>query len=203
MLERSVRTLAERLGCPTRPLFVPCDQSTGWGWLQLGRDTPTVADVRAAVTADGAQVRLALGEQGKDVPGFRRTHMQARQAQAVAVLAGEGAPLVSAFAEVGPIALMCGDLRATRAWVGDTLGALALDDAHHRRLRDTLRVFLSTGGSYTGAATRLALHKNSVQYRVRKAEEERGRPIREDRLDVEIALTACHWLGAAVLRAPS
>jgi hypothetical protein len=31
------------------------------------------------------------------------------------------------------------------------------------------------------------------QYRVHRAIERRGRPINEDRLDVEIALLLCHW----------
>ena len=44
------------------------------------------------------------------------------------------------------------------------------------QLRDTVRVFPDCGGSYTQAAARLHLHKNTVHYRVRKAEELRGRP---------------------------
>ena len=63
----------------------------------------------------------------------------------------------------------------------------------------TLRVFLAAAGSYTASATQLAMHKNSVKYRVEKAEQDRGRPIRGDRLDVELARHACHWLGRAVL----
>jgi DNA-binding PucR family transcriptional regulator len=47
------------------------------------------------------------------------------------------------------------------------------------------------------------MHKNSVKYRVEKAEQERGRPIRGDHLDVELALHACHWLGHAVLNRPT
>ncbi|MFJ4031286.1 helix-turn-helix domain-containing protein [Streptomyces griseoluteus] len=38
------------------------------------------------------------------------------------------------------------------------------------------------------AATRLHLHKHTVHYRIRKAEELLGRPLAEDRLDVEMAL---------------
>jgi DNA-binding PucR family transcriptional regulator len=45
----------------------------------------------------------------------------------------------------------------------------------------------------------LNLHRNSVRYRVRKAEAERGRPVTEDRMDVELALQVCHFLGDAVL----
>jgi DNA-binding PucR family transcriptional regulator len=54
-------------------------------------------------------------------------------------------------------------------------------------------------GSYKATAESLALHKNTAQYRVRKAGECLGRPLGRDRLHVELALLACHWLGAAVL----
>jgi DNA-binding PucR family transcriptional regulator len=87
-----------------------------------------------------------------------------------------------------------------RAWVIETLGSLADDDDHPARLRDTLHVFLQENGSFKATAERLILHKNTVQYRVRKAEEGLGRPIEGDRLHVELALLASQWLGATVLR---
>jgi DNA-binding PucR family transcriptional regulator len=95
---------------------------------------------------------------------------------------------------------MCHDLAAARTFVQDVLGPLASDDDHAERLRETVRVFLGTGSSYTAAAEVLNLHKNSVQYRIQKAEQLRGRPFKADRFDVEFALRACHVLGAAVLR---
>jgi len=48
----------------------------------------------------------------------------------------------------------------------------------------------------------LSLHKNTVFYRVRKAEEIRGRPVGGDRFAVELALLTCHWLRSAVLMPP-
>jgi DNA-binding PucR family transcriptional regulator len=95
--------------------------------------------------------------------------------------------------------MMLGSTDLLRAWVRSTLGALATDDEHHARLRDTLLVFLQTGGSYKTTAERLVLHKNTVQYRIRKAEESIGRPVGENRHDVELALQATHWLGSEVL----
>ena len=77
---------------------------------------------------------------------------------------------------------------------------LAMDSERQARLRETARVFLQTGGSYTATAEQLYLHRNTAQYRVQKAEELRGRPFREGRLDVELALLACHWLGSVVLQ---
>jgi DNA-binding PucR family transcriptional regulator len=63
-----------------------------------------------------------------------------------------------------------------------------------------LLVFLRTGGSYKTTAERLMLHKNTVQYRIRKAEESLGRPLGQNRHDVELALQASRWLGSTVLR---
>ncbi|HVE27559.1 MAG TPA: helix-turn-helix domain-containing protein, partial [Sporichthya sp.] len=100
-------------------------------------------------------------------------------------------------------ALLCTDLDATRAWIADTLGPLAADDENAERLRETVRIFLHLGSSHTAAAEQLNLHKNSVQQRVARAEALRGRPFREDRADVELALRACHLLGTAVLGLPS
>jgi len=98
------------------------------------------------------------------------------------------------------VALMLGSIELLRTWVAETLASLAIDDEHRAGLRDTLRVFLEDGGSYKAAAERLTLHKNTVQYRIRKAEEDLGRPLGDDRLNVELALLVSHWLGAAVLQ---
>ena len=80
------------------------------------------------------------------------------------------------------------------------LGDLAADTDNDARLRETLRVFLGHGSSYKQAADELCLHFNTVKYRVGRAIARRGRAIAEDRLDVELALLACHWYGAAVLQ---
>ena len=146
---------------------------------------------------------VAVGEPAQGIDGFRITHTQAVQTQAVALLGGAYAPQVTMFGQVGVAALLSADIEAARAWVSQVLGQLATDDDHCARLRETLRVFLATGGSYTASATQLAMHKNSVKYRVEKAGQERGRPIRDDRLDVELALHVCHWLGHAVLNRPT
>ena len=102
---------------------------------------------------------------------------------------------MTSFGEVAPLALMSGSTELLQAWVAETLGALADDDEHNARLRDTLRIFLQENGSYKTTAERLTLHKNTVQYRVRKAEESLRRPIGPDRLQIELALLASHWLG--------
>jgi DNA-binding PucR family transcriptional regulator len=118
----------------------------------------------------------------------------------VALAAGPTGPAVTAFAEVAPLGLMSGSLELLRAWVSETLGPLAHDDENSARLRETLRVFLQENLSYKATAERLVLHKNTVQYRVRKAEESLQHPVAQDRLLVELALLATQRLGAAMLR---
>ncbi len=202
-LERFVLRLGERISCPARPLFVPCDNSSAWAWLPIGRHVATDPGVIWQAADGGGRVMVAVGEPAHGVDGFRITHTQAVQTQGVALLNEADASQVTVFRQVGVAALLSADVEAARAWVSQILGPLATDDDHYARLRETLRVFLATGGSYTASATQLAMHKNSVKYRVEKAEQERGRPIRRDRLDVEVALHACHWLGHAMLNRPA
>jgi hypothetical protein len=71
---------------------------------------------------------------------------------------------------------------AVRLWVQRMLGELARDDERIALLRHTVQVLLEANGSYTEAAARMHVHKNTVLYRLRKAEELLGRPVTDDRL---------------------
>jgi hypothetical protein len=198
-LERAVREIAERAASSTDPLFLPRDESSAWAWLPLGiRDTFT-GTVAGPAGGDSA-LHFAFGDPAKGTAGFRLTHEQAIAAQAVAMAASSPVPRAVTFGEVAPVAMMLGSAELLRAWVLGTLAGLAADDEHHARLRETLLVFLESGGSYKTAAERLMLHKNTVQYRIRKAQESLGRPIGGNRHDVELALQASRWLGASVLQ---
>jgi hypothetical protein len=199
-LERVVRRLAEYLGCRKAPLFVASDESTVWAWLPQPR-VPIVMDFAGLRVGEG--VSVALGQVASGVDGFRLTHRQALQAHAVALAArAKDRATVTTSAQVGPIAMMCADIGALRVWVQGVLGDLAIDDQDNRRLRETLWDFLSAQGSYTAVAERSALHRNTVRYRVRKAEELLGHGLESGRLDIEVALLACRWLGTTVLRPP-
>ena len=197
-LEHAVGRVAAQAGCYGDPVFLPRDESTGWAWLPLGgRDTFDAAAAGRAVLDTG--IHVAFGSAAKGTAGFRLTHQQALAAQSVALAAGSP-PRAVAFSEVAPVAMMLGSADLLRAWVLSTLAGLAADDEHHARLRETLLVFLLSGGSYKTTAEQLMLHKNTVQYRIRKAEERLGRPVSENRQDVELALRASHWLGLSVLQ---
>jgi DNA-binding PucR family transcriptional regulator len=201
LLERATAEVAAEARCDGRPMFVPQDEFSAWAWMPLGaRRDIALPGMSVKSSNGGDRIRFAFGEPAPGVPGFRRTHQQALSAQAVALAAGPSGQPMTSFGVVAPLALMAGSIELLQAWVIETLGALADDDDHNARLRDTLRIFLQENGSYKSTAERLLLHKNTVQYRVRKAEESLRHPISQDRLHVELALLASQWLGTAVLR---
>src|SRR5262249_1428027 len=157
-------------------LFVPRDETLAWIWLPVSGEVIVSAQALSNAFDNGdSSVRIVAGEPGYGLDGFRLTHQQAVRTQDLALAAKPGRRLTT-FADVGAGGLIWGDMNGGRSWVWGMLGDLALDDEPRARLRETLRVFLSTG-SYTMTAERLMLHKNSVQYRIRKAEDALGRPI--------------------------
>jgi hypothetical protein len=199
-LERHLGRLARAVGSTAAPLFVAQDRATAWGWVPLGSSSAGVgAETLADLDADG--IRVATGVPATGVEGFRNSHLDALAAQSVALVAQDRARGVTAYndPEVRAAALLCTDLEATRRLVGAALGGLAEDSEGAERLRETLRVFLSTRNSFSATAELVHLHKNTVKYRVDRAVELRGRGVDEDRLDLELALIACRWLGPAAL----
>jgi DNA-binding PucR family transcriptional regulator len=202
-LERFLRDLTDAMETQGSSLFVAADRVTGWGWIPLGASTAqtAVTQVRRFVADRQDAPCVAVGTPLSGAEGFRRSHRQAQNARMVAVAAGTPARSVTAAGDPGltAAALVGDDLPEAQAWVRETLGPLSADTENDARLRETLRVFLRDGCSYKAAADELNLHFNSVRYRVNRAIERRGRPIAEDRLDVEIALLMCQWFGAAAL----
>lgn len=202
-IESVVATIAEVVGSTGQPLFLPQDRSLGWAWIPMGR-TPTAVDdaaVGRAVAATDSGVRVALGSAGASTAGFRTTHVEALRAYNVAAVAGGRAAIVTNYAEPGVRAasLLTSDLASAQDLVSQVLGGLAAGDEATDRLRETLLVFLSEGGSFRSAGERLHVHRNTVKYRVDRAVEVRGRPLEDDRFNLELALLACQWLGEAVL----
>ena len=205
-LQKFVRDLGEAAAVAASPLFLAADQSCGWGWLPYRAEAlDAVERVRGFARVRPDSPSLAIGSMGVGVEGFRRSHREAEEVRGVAIVGerlNSSTPTVIAATDPGlsVVARLGGDVLVTREWVAAVLGALAGDNENDARLRETLRVYLACGGSYKVAAEQLNLHFYSVKYRVARAVERRGREIGGDRLDVELALLACHWYGAAVLQ---
>ena len=203
LMERFVADLAKSLGTDERPLFIAADRVCGWAWVPLTTEAApeAVKGIREFVDARADAPWIAAGDPIPGVEGFRRSHRQALTVRAVVAASGSHPPAVTLASEPGLMvaAQFCADLEQARAWVGDILGPLASATDSDERMRETLREFLRAGSSFKATAEQLHLHVNSVKYRVQRALERRGRPIAEDRVDVEVALLLCHWFDTAVL----
>ncbi|RDJ93341.1 PucR family transcriptional regulator [Lacticaseibacillus rhamnosus] len=68
-----------------------------------------------------------------------------------------------------------------------------------RREKPRQHEFLATGGSYAATATHLTVHKNTVQYRLRKVEELLGYAVGAGHGELDLAIRACRHLGRAVM----
>jgi len=200
VLEKALAALGKNLGVSGQPLFFARDRSTAWAWLPLGRAAAHLDPESAGLGAHKSFL-IALGSPGAGLTGFRVTHLEAVRAQQVALAARATAQPLTSYhdPEVRTAAMLAADPEATRRLVAKSLGALAADNEGAERLRETLLTFLTEKGSYVATAERVHLHKNTVKYRVDKAIEERGRPLDDERLELELALVACRWLGATVL----
>nr|WP_246319574.1 helix-turn-helix domain-containing protein [Nocardioides kongjuensis] len=205
-VERTVGRIAERLDCAGQPLFVPRDRETAWAWLPTGRSSSLdLTGIDAVLAEDDGRVHVAVGSAGAGEPGFRSTHDGAAAAHGVAQLGQHPAAPALSYDDptVRAAALLARDLPATRALVHRALGDLAEDTDGAARLRETLLAFVEERESYVATAARVHLHKNTVKYRVDRAIEARGKPLGEERLDLELALIACKWLAPEVLVRPS
>jgi DNA-binding PucR family transcriptional regulator len=202
-LQRVLRELGQATDVGSNPLFAAGDRTTAWGWLPY-RSAPAnaVESVRQFAGKRADPPSLAIGTVACGIDGFRQSYREAQAARAVAVAGGANGVKVIAASDPGlsAAALLGGDIGAARVWVIKVLGELSMDTENDAWLRETLRVFLRCGGSYKQAAEELDLHFNTVKYRIGRAVARLGRPIDEDRLDIELALLACQWYGTAVLR---
>lgn len=183
-------------------LFTPIDRTTAWVWFAGDHaDSCTYADRLRHLLVSTPTIRVALGSPELHVGGFRRTLEQASAVRLVANAGPRDRNQVVSNSDDGiaVVAMLARDLPATRRWLQEVLGPLAVDSEAAERTRETVRVFLRTS-SYTDTSELLTLHRNTVKYRISKVEQERGRPLIDGRLDLELGLHVCEVLGSAVLQ---
>ncbi|OKH78980.1 PucR family transcriptional regulator [Mycobacterium sp. ST-F2] len=200
-MERLVQQFAASIGAVDSPLFVSVDRATAWAWVAVPAAVmgEAVTWLGSLVPADGPYVAVGTPQSG--VAGFRLSYRQAEDARIVAMASGPQRRRFTAFSHRGIAlaALLGSNVDALSAWATEVLGPLACSTDSDQRLRETLQAFLKAGGSNKAAAEELHLHTNSVKYRVQRAIERRGRPIEDDRLDVEVALLLCGLFGDRLL----
>jgi sugar diacid utilization regulator len=162
-------------------LLMPRGQSLLYAWGNRRGHFPS-----GEARADGG-VRVAVGSAGYGAAGFRDTHREAGDAHRVALaMPGLAGPVVP-FSSVSLLATLSQDDSRVRRFVARELGDLAADDPNTRELRRTLRTYLETRNAQA-TASQLVIARNTVAYRLRRAEELRGMRTDERQLELWVAL---------------
>jgi hypothetical protein len=177
-------------------LLVPVDSASAWGWISAPAGAQWL-DAELPLPRDGFRIATGTGAAGVD--GFRRSHLEALRAQAVAAAGSTGA-VVTRFADVATLAVLTDDRDALRRYVADQLGDLAVSGEREHRLRSTVRNYLEGGANVRAVARDLNYHRNTIQQRLDLAARLRGRPLDDDRCGLALALQVAEHYGDAVLR---
>jgi len=184
-LQRMVGAISECLGAP-KALLMAVSSRCVWAWVAT-RSQPDLSGIASVVAAQAQRVRVAVGAPSPGLDGFRQSHREAVQAQRVTMTSGQPRRLTF-YSDVELIALTTDQHDAMRILVERELGALAGPEASLEPVRAALLHYLRLGGNVEGTAALLHIHKNTVRYRLARAEELIGRPLAERRASIELAL---------------
>jgi hypothetical protein len=166
-------------------LLLKAAEGEAWGWI--GRRRPiNRPELDAALAIELApSSRLAVGEPGDELSGWRRTHREARLALQVA---GEARPIVR-YLEVAVLSSLLRDPFLKRTLKDHYLAPLW--NAKHRGregLIETLRAYFAAGRNAASAAAALGVSRQTVSSRLQLCEERVGYPMPACARELELAL---------------
>ena len=169
----------------TQTLVTRQPDSTVLAW---GNSSGPLLDSLAEGLNASEGVRLAVGTPGRDLDGFRTSASDAREAQAIVKrLPGLYSVPVAYFSQLSLIGLLSSDVQRALQFVQTELGALADFDDHDERILETLEAYLDSHSPQT-VAHQLFIARNTVTYRLRKAEELLGRAITDRQPQLRAAI---------------
>ncbi|WP_156391935.1 MULTISPECIES: PucR family transcriptional regulator [unclassified Nocardioides] len=185
LLLKAAQDVADAVRAP-RPLTMVAGSRELWGWAATpGQpDFSHLPGLVDGLREDG--LHLAIGVAAPGIPGFRTSHAEARAAQRIALHGPQLSPLV-AYADVELLCIMGEGSELMRRMVLREAGSLAGADKNMGLVRETVLVYLKTLNVET-TAEQLFVHKNTVRYRIARAEELIGHPLTQRSTQLELAL---------------
>lgn len=187
-MEAAISQVCERLGA-TGALVHPLGILSVAAWIGAREAvSPRELDDLRLDARDAPGVRIAVGEPGRGIVGFRQSHNEAVQARRVAELAARPPGTVTNYARVALTAIATVDLDQARTFVERELRGLAGEDDLTARLTATLRTYLDESSSRSRTSKRLGIHENTVSYRIKQAEEMLERSVDQRTLELRVAL---------------
>ncbi|MBO9705260.1 MAG: helix-turn-helix domain-containing protein [Arthrobacter sp.] len=146
-------------------LVARASTASRWIWLS-GPDAPDLHHVSQAI-AKSDNVRAAVGRPGHGLEAFKSSHQDALAAHVMLTRLGADRGF-TVYSDVELIDSLTKDRSSAQRFVLKTLGPLATAD---ETLREALLTYVQCGFNTTRAASRLYLHRNTVERRVSRANE--------------------------------
>ncbi len=196
-LSKTAARVLTRLGCQSA-LLVPMGGNRLWAWGV--RPSGDVAELAPLLAANPA-VHVAVGLPGLGLAGFRASHEQAVAAAELG-LRSSSPGRVHSYRTLELGALLARDEQAAADFVRRELGPLAEDSASAQALRATLKCYLDHDRSVATVAALMHVAKNTVLYRIKRAEQVRGRPLGDNRLQLHTALYLAETFGVSTVDYP-
>jgi DNA-binding PucR family transcriptional regulator len=149
---------------------------------------------RIAARSIDSLIHIGIGNISNNLIQVRKSLEQARQALRFAALEGKSKVIVT-YAKLGALKLLLKiqDRQELECFYQETLGPLlTYDQEYGPNLIDTLVVFLQENGQAVKAAEKLFIHRNTLKYRLQRAEEILGLDLSDSdaRITIQIAFMA-------------
>jgi DNA-binding PucR family transcriptional regulator len=190
-VERAASELAATLGGGSA-LTIPVGERVVWGWTS----GPAVTDSQAGAARIAPGLRAAVGICGEGPAGMADSHDDALATRRVSELLAQRPGSVLHYESCALLALLSAEPARAVRFVETELGPLIATDDASLRLRATLRTYFEEGLSPARTGRRLAIHLNTVVYRVKQAEEILGHSVESRRPELEAALRLAERLPA-------
>ncbi|WP_265447135.1 PucR family transcriptional regulator [Flexivirga meconopsidis] len=173
-------------------LVLPIGQRRVWAWGSTVRGNAPAPSIGSYEPTAGVQV--AAGLPGAGVSGFRASHGQALEAARVG-MASKQPRRVWDYGDVDMLTMLTHRDDVARQFVRRELGDLAAPGEATGVLRATLKCYLDNERSLNAAAGALHVARNTVAYRVGRAEALRGRAVGDRRMQLQAALALVEEFG--------
>lgn len=192
-LEAATMEALESMGCDQifKVMIAP---NVLWAWGSVR----TADDLHLEPPTQCNGWTLAVGLPGRGTAGFIASHDEARALQRVSMMAGwRNLGRILPYDRYGAVAELAARPERLQRFLEVQLGGLLGAGGRETDLRSTMLEYLNVNRSQHAAARRLHVSKNTVSYRLRRAEEILGRDLGTDLSPLHTALLATDILGAS------
>ncbi|MFF0493997.1 helix-turn-helix domain-containing protein [Nocardia sp. NPDC004068] len=153
-------------------------------WVWVAADTVPAAETAEAELAARPGIHVAFGRSGRDLDGFRRSHLDAASAQRLLARLGSARSVVR-YEDVALVSVLTADMAQADQFVADTLGDLATADPVLRR---TVLTYVRERFNASAAAERMFTHRNTIERRLARADQLLPAPLADNAASVVAAL---------------